>query len=136
MSRWVSKDGVWHPAKEKVALMNHKTGEPFIYDGPDRGALFDLFREKVDTLGMDLRHDSDLLNRIRQLGFKDIDEYLKYVGYDSEKIDSEFKKNASRVNKHELPERVAAIDKMGGGTDTSGQGNDILGGFGKPKDIK
>ena len=135
MSRFISKDGVWHPAKEKVALVNRKTGEPFIYEGADRAALFELFQQKVETLGTDFRYDADLLNRIRQLGFKDIEEYLKFIGYDSEKVEAHFKKNASIINKHELPEKVAAIEKMGGGVDTSGQGNDIPGGFGKPKDL-
>lgn len=135
MSRFISKDGVWHPAKEKVALTNHKTGEPYIYDGADRAALFELFQQKVETLGQDFRFDSDLLNRIRQLGYKDVEEYLKFIGYNKEKVEADFKKNATMVSRHELPEKVAAIEKMGGGTDTSGQGNDIPGGFGKPKDL-
>jgi hypothetical protein len=135
MSRFISKDGVWHPANEKVALTNHKTGEPYIYEGPDRAALYELFQQKVENLGNDFRFDSELINRIRQLGYKDIDEYLQFIGYDSSKVELEFKKNASKINKHELPERIASIEKMGGGTDTSGQGNDIPGGFGKPKDL-
>lgn len=132
---WVSKDGEWYPAKEKVALVNHTTGEPYIYEGADRAALFELFQQKVETLGMNLRYDAELLMRIKNLGFKDINAYLKYTGYDAEKIEAEFQKKASIVHKHELPAKVAAIEKMGGGVDTSGQGNDIPGGFGKPKDL-
>jgi hypothetical protein len=46
-----------------------------------------------------------------------------------------FEKKASVITKHELPEKVEAIKKLGGGQDTSGQGNDKYGGFGKPDDI-
>ena len=134
MSQFISKDGVWYPAKEKVGLVK-KDGTPYIYSGADRAALFELWQQKVETLGMDFRHDPDLLSRIRSLGFKDIDEYLATIGYDEKKVEENFKKNASVVNKHELPERIAAIETMGGGVDTSGQGNDISGGFGKPKDL-
>ena len=134
MPNWLSRDGVWYPVKEKVGLKK-KDGEPYIYEGPDRAALFVLFQEKTETLGMDFRHDPDLLARVRALGYKDIDEYALAVGYDPQKVEEDFQKHASAVNKHELPEKVKAVEMMGGGVDTSGQGNDIPGGFGKPKDL-
>lgn len=132
MGTWISKGGVWYPAKEKVGLKK-KDGEPFIYEGPDRDALLELFRQKVETLGMDFKHDPDLLNRVKQLGYKDIKEYAKAVGYDAEQVEKDFNEHASVVNKHELPARVEAIDQLGGGTDTTGGGENYVGDFGEPK---
>ena len=57
MSSWTSFEGVWYPAKEKVGLINHSDvaiknpisgeeigpGEPWIYEGPDRAALLELY---------------------------------------------------------------------------------------------
>ena len=134
MSKWVSKEAEWYPANEKVGLTK-KDGTPYIYEGPDRAALFELWQQKVDKLGMNFRHDPDLINRIRQLGFKDMKEYLKHIGYDEEKAQENFDKNASVVNLHELPAKVAAIEVMGGGTDTTGQNKDIPGGFGEAPKI-
>ena len=134
MAQWISKGGVWHPAKEKVGLKK-KDGTPYIYSGADRAALYELWQQKVETLGMDFRYDPELLNRIRQLGFKDMNEYLTHIGYNEKEVEENFKKNASVVNLHELPERIQAIETMGGGTDTPGGGGDIPGGFGKPKDL-
>lgn len=134
MPKWLSKGGTWFPRKERVALKK-PDGTPYIYEGADRAALFELWDQKVENLGMDFRYDPELLNRVRQLGFKDMEEYLKYIGYDEKKVEEHFKKHASIINKHELPEKIKAIETMGGGTDTSGQGGDIPGGFGKPKDL-
>ena len=135
--RFHSKDGVWHPAKEKVGLTDHEgtkgrsPGDPYVYKGPDRAALYELYKAKVETLGQDFRHDPDLVSRIRSLGYKDIDEYAKSVGYDEKKVEENFKKNASVVVKHELPEPKEGIKPVTGGADFSGQGQDREGGFGE-----
>lgn len=135
MPRWISKDGEWHPAKEHAVLPHLSGTDKEVYDGPDRAALFILFQEKKETLGMNFRHDVELINRTRQLGYKSVEEYAKAMGYDKEKIEKNFEEKAAQVTKHELPHKVEAIKKLGGGQDTSGQGNDSYGGFGKPKDI-
>jgi hypothetical protein len=147
---YVSKGGVWYPAKEKVSLVNMSNkpieypvgsgkmiqpGEPFIYEGPDRQAMFELFKAKQETFGMDFKHDPELLNRIRSLGYKDITQYCKDVGYDETKVQEEFEKKASKVIMHELPARVAAVEVMSGGSDTSGGGNDREGGWTTPKEL-
>ena len=77
MPSYVSKDGVWYPAKEHVVLP-HLTGTPNeVYDGPDRAAEFELAqtfgidedgKPKETTFGMDFRTDPELINRARQLG--------------------------------------------------------------------
>jgi len=147
MPRYISKDGEWHPAKEKVGLTNItkqdkevdgkivKPGEPYVYEGPDRAALFELYKEGVDKLGRNFKNDPDFIARVRQLGFKDVSEYLKIIGYDEAEVEKKFNEKASAVSKHELPKKVEAIKKLGGGQDTSGQGNDTYGGFGKPDDV-
>lgn len=147
MSNFISKDGKWYPAKEKVGLVNTsgKTkvvndkkvlpGEPYIYEGPDRAALFELFKEKVETFGQDFRQDIDLIQRVKQLGYTSVNEYAQVMGYDKEKVEEEFKKKAEVVHKHELPEKVKAIQELGGGRDTAGD-HHIFGDFGEPKEIK
>lgn len=137
--------------KEKVSLMNHsdkpieypkgtgtmiQPGEPFIYEGPDRQAMFELFQAKQDTFGIDFRKDPDLINRVRQLGYKSVDQYAKEAGYDEEAVKANFEKVSSKVNMHELPTRVAEIEVMGGGTDTSGGGMDRKGEWKMPADYK
>lgn len=148
MPQFVSKDGVWHPQKEKVALTNHgkdftdpvtklviKKGEPYIYDGPCRAALYELWKidksGKTTTLGQDFRRAPDFIETWRKLGFKDADEYLAYVGYNKEESEKMFNEKAAKIAKHELPERVEALQIAGGGIDTAGVGQDRFGGFGE-----
>lgn len=147
MPKYHSKAGVWHPAKEKVGLTNLsgkvkvvndkevQPGEPYVYEGPDRAALFELFLAKVETFGQDFRKNPEFLQAIRNQGFNNVDEYLKFVGYDEKMVEEEFQKKASVVNKHELPERVKSIETLGGGGDTTGTAKPRYGGFGEqPKD--
>jgi len=142
MPRFISKEGVWYPAKERIALKNLsgkvkkvdgeevRPGEEYIYKGPDRAALFELFKAKVETFGQDFRKDPDFLQAVRNQNFKDVDSYLEFIGYDKEKIEKEFQEKASQVHKDELPKRVKAIETLGGGVDTTGSGKDRYGGFG------
>jgi hypothetical protein len=153
MGSWISKDGVLYPAKERVSLKNIsgkvltnpsaegskyfgeqvQPGDDFIYEGPDRAAMFLLFKEKVDTLGQDFRHNPDMIGLARQFGFKDVNAYAKSVGYDKAKVEEEFLKKASVVAKHDLPAKAKEILIMGGGQDSSGGGADIIGGFGEER---
>lgn len=151
MPKYVSRAGVWHPAKEKVALKNFsdqpiknpstdekykdeevKPGEDYIYSGADRAALFELWKAKVENFGEDFRRNPDFLQAIRNMGYSSYKTYLKDIGYDETKMEEDFKKNAEEVNKHELPKRVKALDTLAGGRDFSGSGQDIKGDFGLP----
>ena len=110
MPTWISKGGEWYPAKEH-AVLPHLSGTPNeIYDGPDRAAELELAtvhgvledgpdkgKPKVTTFGMDFRKDPDFINRVRQMGYKDIKEYLADIGYDKEKVMADFKKHASEI---------------------------------------
>jgi len=132
---YVSKDGVFYPAKE-YAVLPHLAGTgKEIYKGPDRAALFELFKAGVETFGIDFHKDPQIIERVKQLGYKDVDEYAEAHGYDKEKSEAAFKLKAEVVSKHELPKKIEEVKKLGGGTDTSGQGQDTYGGFGQPKDI-
>ena len=156
--RWITdQDGVWHPAKEKVGLTNHSNkpmkhpvtgekigpGEPYIYEGPDRAALLELYlmdkTGKTTTLGENFRQNTEFLEYYAKMrnafGFNSVDEFLTYLGYDAEEKKKEFEKRAIVITKHELEKRVAEIKKLGGGSDTAGGVNIKYGGFGDiPKD--
>lgn len=153
MPNWITDEkGLWHPAKERVALKNNSDksivnpsatwsnffgqmvgpGEPYIYEGPDRAAMFELFDQKVENLGHSFFTDPDLITRARQLGYKDVEEYALVMGYDEKKAKERFAKAGAVITKHELPKKVEAIKILGGGIDKSGQGQDVYGGFDDP----
>lgn len=153
MSSWVTDEkGLWHPAKEKVALTNEgkipfkhpitgemiNPGEPFIYEGPDRAAMYELYQidksGSTTTLGENFRTNTEFMEyygKMKNLfGFQTVDEFLAYLGYSEEEKKKEFDKKASMIKKHELPERVEAVKRLGGGSDTAGGKNIRYGGFG------
>lgn len=151
MPTYHSRMGVWHPAKERVALKNHseqviknpstdekykdeevKPGEDFIYSGPDRAALFDLWQAKVESFGSDFRTDPEFLQAVRNMGYSTYKKYLKDIGFDETKLKKEFEETSEKVNMHELPKKVKAINMLAGGMDTAGGGNDIRGDFKAP----
>lgn len=151
MPRYVSKAGVWHPAKEKVALKNYsdesiknpssdekfkdeeiKPGEDYIYSGADRAALYELWKAKVENFGEDFRTNPDFLQAVRNMGYSSYKKYLKDIGFDEKKMEETFQKSAEEVTKHDLPKRVRAIDTLAGGRDFSGSGQDIKGAFSLP----
>ena len=147
MPSYISNDGVWTPAKEKVALVNNETkpitvngkevgaGEPYIYEGADRAAEFELFQAGEKTFGVSFWKDADMIQRAKNLGYKDIMEYAKEMGWEQKKSQEDFEKKASVVQKHEAPKKSKAREMDGGGKDLSGGGNDVYGGFGKPKEL-
>lgn len=151
MPRYISRAGVWHPAKEKVGLKNYsnkviknpstdekhkdeeiKPGEDFIYSGPDRAALYELWEAKVKNFGEDFRTNPDFLQAVRNMGYSSYKAYLKDIGFNEAKMEEDFTKKAEEVNLHELPQKVKAIDTLAGGRDTSGQGQDIRGEWKSP----
>jgi hypothetical protein len=148
---YVSKGGVWHPAKEKVALKNYgnktiknpstdeklkdeeiKSGEDFIYSGPDRASLFELWQAKVEHFGEDFRTNPEFLQAVRNMGYSSYKKYLKDIGFDEKKLDEDFNKKSEVVNLHELPKKVKAIETLAGGRDTAGQGQDLKGEWKSP----
>lgn len=145
MPSYVSHKGVWYPAKEKVALTNKSKkaftyqgkvinpGDPFIYEGPDREALRELFAEGQETRGQDFRRDPEFIQACRNRGFNTVDDYLAFINYDEAADDKKFKEKAAQVTSHEISERVKELNFMGGGKDTSGAGKSFIGGFGEER---
>ena len=148
MPTFVSVSGEWSPGKERVALknlsgkvktINGQTVEPgddYIYEGPDRAALYLLYEQGSEKLGQHFRTNMDMVNLVRQLGFKTMDEYLDFVGVketDEEKKSKEAL--VSKVTRHELPKRIKEIEVMSGGTE-QGTGTIIRkGGWDRPPDL-
>jgi len=154
MPSWVTDElGRWFPKKEKVALKNNgneamvnpsatwsnhygeviQPGEPYIYEGPDRAAMLQLFEEKTEWLGSDFHMDPELISRVKQLGYPDVESYAVVMGYDRVKAKKRFEEATASINKHEPPPKVKPIDALGGGLDTTGGGQDTKGGFGEPQ---
>lgn len=161
MSSYVSKEGVFHPAKESVSLTNYgpdfndplipgrivKTGMQYIYEGPCRAALFDIWEangkpEGVDkdkakemTIGNNFRKSPEFLQMLRDLNFKSAEDYLNWVGYDAKENEKNFRDKASVITTHDAPRKVQEIKKLGGGNNTAGK--DVqYGGFGEPAGVK
>lgn len=175
MSTWISdENGQWHPAKERAALKNisDKTieieqtaidgkkyrqaippGADYIYEGPDRAAMFQWWEEngRPDaekmkelegnvTFGENFRQNSEFMEQYAKFrtmfGFKDVDEYLKYLGYDKDKAHKRFLEKASQIAIHDLPMRSPEIKTLGGGTDKANPGKNLkYGGFGEPAEL-
>jgi len=161
MPNYVSRDGVWYIAKEKVALKNNSNqtitnpseegskyfeekvgpGEPFIYEGPDRAALFELFQAdpsgEMTTMGQHFTDDVDLQDRVRQRGYKSVADYAKAVGYNKEKSEARFANLIADIKTHDLPKRVAMIEAaQSGGDNTAGNTGHMKGNFGEAPFLK
>jgi len=143
MPSWVSKEGVWYPAKEHAVLPHLSGTDKEIYDGPDRAAELELAeahgidkdgKPKVTTFGINFRKNPDFINFVRQMNYPSIDAYLHDIGYDMEKVEKDFKEKAAEIVKHQEPERGPEPTRVGGGIDTSGKGSDLIGGFGQERE--
>ena len=135
MPSWVSNGGIWSPAKEYSVDPKAPRGKE-VYEGPDRAAMEILEQDGVTHLGKNFRTDPEFIMRVRQLGFKDVDEYLKVIGYDEKKAKELYEKQLSEVNSHtDLPKKEAIKD-LGGGIDTTKGGKQSRqGGFDWPADV-
>lgn len=163
MPSWISDEkGLLHPAKEQVSLINRtnksikiqqtsddgkkftitvKPGSPYIYEGPDRAAMFQWWEENGKptaeqikampegsvTMGTNFQSNQEFMDfyaKYRQaFGFQNMGEFLVYLGYDADKQKKRFEQKAQIVNVHELPDRVPEIKKLGGGDDRANPGN-------------
>lgn len=147
MGEFISKGGVWHPVREKLALKNKsdevivyndqeiEPGEEFIYDGPDREAVDMIQKDgNGETIGTNFKSDPEFLQSVRNMGFNSTDEYLKTIGYDEKEVEKKFKEKASSIKAHTMPMPKSEVIGQCGGTDTTGNSeNDIVGGFGSER---
>ena len=134
MPSWISKGGVWEPAQERVVDPNAPKGKE-IYEGLDRAALEQLKEEGVTSLGNHFRMDPELQTRARQMGFKDVDEYLKTYGWDVKKADEAYVKAKAEVVDHKDPKKKPMVILPSGGDDESRSGKGRKGGFDTPADV-
>jgi len=134
MPTYNSKDGVWKPAIERVALVD-KNGDPHIYEGPDRAATEYLKEVGEDHLGMPFYEDPEIIDRAHDRHMT-VDQFCKTSVHTPEKREKEFQEKAKVKANHKLPERKAAIKQtQTGGTNTAGTGS-LYGGFGDGADPK
>lgn len=134
MPSWISNGGIWNPAKEYSVDPKAPKGKE-IYEGPDRAAMQELAEQGVTHLGKNFRTDPEFIMRVRQSGFKDVDEYLSVIGYDEKKAQAIYEKQLEEVNSHTDTPKKAPIQDLGGGLDTSKSGkNSRRGGFDWPAD--
>lgn len=172
MPTWISDEkGLLHPAKENTSLVNRsnkiitieqtdengkkfkvkvKPGGSYIYEGPDRAAMFQWWEENGRptaeqikampdgsiTMGSNFQTNQEFMDyyaKYRQaFGFQNMGEFLTYLGYDAVKQKKRFEEKAQEVQLHELPERVPEIKKVGGGDDRANPGKNVrLGGWGE-----
>lgn len=115
MPSYISKEGVWEPAQERVVLPDAQKGQE-IYEGPDRAATEELKAAGVDHFGQHYSMDSELVMRARQLGFKNVDEYLRMFNYDRAKANEAYEKAKAQVVTHRDPPKVTPIHPETGGT--------------------
>ena len=141
MPRFVSKEGIWIPKKEKVALekKNPETGEvePYIYEGPDRAALKmlkDMNAEEDGYIGTHFTLNPDMYELARQRGYDNVEEMMEKLGYNAKRAKEIAQKKLEEYTKHEAPERKPAAKFRGGGVNTASDSNieDRYGGFGEP----
>lgn len=129
--------------------MKVEPGASYIYEGPDRAAMVQWWEEngrptpeqmkdKINgsvTFGDDFRKNTEFMEqyaKFRQMfGFKNVDDYLSYIGYDQKELHEKFLKKAMVIATHDAPSKVAEIQRVGGGTDQANPGKNIkMGGFG------
>lgn len=170
MSSFIADErGIWHPAKERSPLKNLSgkaieieqtssdgkkfkmtvaPGADYIYEGPDRAAMFQWWEENGKpsaekmkemegnvTFGSDFKMNSEFMKSYAEhrqaFGLKDMKEYLEMLGYDPKKSHEKFLEKASMITTHDAPARMAEIKKLGGGTDNANPGINLrYGGFG------
>jgi hypothetical protein len=137
MPTFISDEGVWVPAKEKVALekVNPETGEkePYIYEGQDRAALEmlkEMDMEEQGFMGVHFSENMELYELARGRGYNSVEEYVEKLGYNANKAKELVAKYKSKYVTHAAPEKVKGKEFAGGGVNTAGTGNDLSGGFG------
>jgi hypothetical protein len=159
MASWISEEGVFFPANERVSMMNETDEEidnpsiegsqyygmkvpprsPYVYEGPCRDALkvlHDLGLEEQGYMGDHFSQNEKMRDLAREFNCKDVAEYVKKTtNYNSDRakeIVAEYKKKSIT---HGPLHKVANVRPSGGGTNTTGKGNDMEGAIGTPPNM-
>jgi hypothetical protein len=132
MPSYVSHNGVWEPAIEKVAITD-KNGEPVVYHGKDRAALEAI--ANGDVTSQPFWKDTEFINRVRQVHNMSMDEYMKSHGFDEKTSKEDFEKKLAVVNLHKpLPKKQGKKFRSGGANTAPGGGGSMEGDFGESSD--
>lgn len=129
MASYDSKDGVWIPKIEKVALIDKESGEPYIYEGPDRAAFEYLKAQGVDHLGVPFYKDSEIIFRAKQFNMT-LEEFCElHKNTEAERTKKYDAAHAvKQLHKPLKPnERKAPIKVESGGKDTANPKNNMDG---------
>jgi hypothetical protein len=137
MPNFVSKEGVWVPAMEKVAITN-KDGEPEIYEGPDREAL-KMLKEMGNpvgdngeyVMGQHFTENADMYELARSKHYNSVEEYVEKMGYSKEKAKKIYEDNLKKIVTHKDPERKPDTVASPGGMDQSSGKQIDKGGYGE-----
>jgi len=132
MPSYVSLNGEWKPALEKVSIVNKK-GEPEIYQGEDRAALEEIAAGNVTS--QPFWKDTEFINRVRQVHNMSMKEYMDANGFDEKTSKEEFEKKLKVVNLHKKPTPKPAKKFRSGGENTAGGGS-LTGDFGDLSEAK
>lgn len=129
MPSYDSKDGVWIPKIEKVALINKETDEPFIYEGPDRAAFAYLKEQGVDHLGVPFDKDPDIIFRAKQFNMT-LEEFCELSKNTEAARKATFDKAHAEKQLHrpiKPEERKKPVNPESGGKDTTNPKNNMAG---------
>lgn len=134
MPTFISVQGEWKPAHEHVVLPHLQGTKNEVYDGPDRAALYMLWeqsgkptdpKQAMTILGVHFKKDPEFLARVRQMGFNNVDEYLKAYGYDEKAELERMSKLADTVQSHQVVSRGKLIESQHGGIE-QGSGKELV----------
>lgn len=119
MPSWISRMGIWGPAKERVYIP--KKDE--IYEGPDRAALDVLKEENVEYLGMEVKNDPQIMELARQRN-QTVEQYLE-MNKPLPKQVVEIEQAQSKVVNHEPGPKKRGVSPRGGGVTIKGGFGDV-----------
>jgi len=107
MPTFVSKNGMWNPAKERTSYID-KDGVPQIYDGPDRAAS-EFIEQEGGTVGQDALKDPQLLQASRNAGFPTLEAYLEYFKPTAQEVEAVEKAQANTIA-HKVTPAVEPVE--------------------------
>jgi len=119
MPSWISPNGIWKPAKERV--YDEKKGE--MYEGPDRAALEVLAERNIEHLGIEVKDDPQVFELARQRGLT-VEQYLemhKPMG----KQQKEKELAQGKIVDHKDQPKKQGVRTRGGGVTISGGFGDM-----------
>ncbi len=116
MPSWISKLGIWKPAKEKAYVPADEgkgRTEGYIYEGPDRAAKDVLARQGVPHLGMLSSEDPEVIMRARQLNMS-VEAFIKMNEPPSAATQAQTQKTDAFVQQHRPEPRKPGVKPQGG----------------------